>query len=110
VARDNLVDFLARCAAHPAAANETFLVSDGEDLSTSELLRRLGRAMGRPARLLPVPPALLQAGAMALGRRDMAQRLLGSLQLDIAKARGVLEWTPPISVDEGLRRAVVPTE
>ncbi|WP_205710674.1 NAD-dependent epimerase/dehydratase family protein [Hydrogenophaga crocea] len=106
VALDNLVDLLITCIDHPAAANQTFLVSDGEDLSTADLLRRLGRAMNRPARLLPVPPALLQAGAALLGKRDMAQRLLGNLQVDITHTRDTLGWTPPLSVDDGLRRAV----
>jgi nucleoside-diphosphate-sugar epimerase len=106
VALDNLVDLLITCIDHPAAANQTFLVSDGEDLSTAELLRRLGRALNRPARLLPVPPVLLQAGAALLGQRDVAQRLLGNLQVDITHTRDTLGWAPPLSVDEGLRRAV----
>jgi UDP-glucose 4-epimerase len=105
VGLDNLVDFILTCAEDSAAAGETFLVSDGEDLSTSELIRRLARAMGRPARLIPVPPALLSTAAMALGRGDMAQRLFGSLEADITKARTLLGWTPPVSVNEGLRRA-----
>lgn len=105
VALDNLVDLLLTCVDHPAAANQTFLVSDGEDLSTAELLRRMGLAMGRRARLLPVPPALLKLGAMALGKADMVQRLLGSLQVDITHTHQTLGWTPPIGVDEGLRRA-----
>lgn len=105
VAIDNLVDFLVTCLDHPAAADQTFLVSDGEDLSTADLLRRLGRAMNRPARLIPVPTALLRAGAALLGRRDQAQRLLGNLQIDIDHTRTNLGWTPPVSVDEGLRRA-----
>jgi nucleoside-diphosphate-sugar epimerase len=104
VALDNLVDFIIACLDHPAAANQTFLVSDGEDLSTTELLRRMGVALGRPARLIPVPVSLLTAGAALLGRRDIAQRLCGSLQVDISKARTLLGWKPPISVDEGLRR------
>ncbi len=106
VALDNLVDLLITCIDHPAAANQTFLVSDGEDLSTADLLRRLGQAMNKPARLFPVSPALLQLGATALGKRDMAQRLLGNLQVDISHTRETLNWTPPVSVDEGLRRAV----
>ena len=104
VALDNLVDLLITCLDHPAAANQTFLVSDGEDLSTADLLRRLGRAMGHPARLLPVPTGLLWAGARLLGKGDMAQRLLGSLQVDIEHTRRTLGWAPPVSVDEGLRR------
>ena len=106
VALDNLVDLLITCIDHPAAANQTFLVSDGEDLSTTDLLRRLGRAMDKPTRLFPVPPSLLQLGANLLGKGDMAQRLLGNLQVDISHTRDTLNWTPPISVDEGLRRAV----
>lgn len=105
VGLDNLVDFLLLCLEHPAAANQTFLVSDGEDLSTPDLVHRLSRAMDRPARLWPVPPAVLQAGAALLGRRAAAERLCGSLQIDIAKARTLLNWSPPVSVDEGLRRA-----
>ncbi len=104
VALDNLVDLIITCLDHLAAANQTFLVSDGEDLSTTELLRRMGLALGRPARLIPVPSALLEAGAALLGRHDMAQRLCGSLQVDISKTRMLLGWNPPISVDEGLRR------
>ncbi len=105
VALDNLVDFLITCGTHPAAANQTFLVSDGDDLSTSELLRRMARALDRPARLLPVPSAILVAGATLLGKRDFARRLCGSLCVDITKARTVLGWTPPIGVDEALLRA-----
>ena len=103
---DNLVDFIITCLEHPAAANETFLVSDGEDLSTPDLIRRMARAMDRPARLLPVPKSVLMAAAAMLSKRDMAQRLCGSLQVDISKSRALLGWNPPVSVDEGLRRAV----
>ncbi len=106
VALDNLVDLLVTCIDHPAAANQTFLVSDGEDLSTTALLQRMGQALGKPARLLPVPPAWLRWGAMALGKAAVAERLLGSLQVDITHTRQTLGWAPPISVDEGLRRAV----
>jgi len=103
---DNLVDFILTCLEHPAAANETFMVSDGEDLSTPELIRRMARAMNRPALLLPVPKSVLMAAATILGKRDMAQRLCNNLQVDITKSRDLLGWKPPISVDEGLRRAV----
>lgn len=106
VALDNLVDLLITCIDHPAAANQTFLVSDGEDLSTADLLRRLGRTMNKPSRLFPFPHSLLQFGANLLGKGGMAQRLLDNLQVDISHARDILSWTPPISVDEGLRRAV----
>ena len=104
VALDNVVDLIVTCIEHPAAANETFLVSDGEDLSTTELIRRLARAMGRPARLVPVPETVLVTGSMLLGKRAVARRLCGNLQVNISKARKVLGWTPLVSVDEGLRR------
>jgi len=104
VAVDNLVDLIATCIDHPAAANQTFLVSDGEDLSTTQLLQRMGSALGRPARLLPVPASLLEAGAAMLGRRAIAQRLCGSLQVDICKTRERLAWAPPVSVDDALRK------
>ncbi len=104
VALDNLVDLIATCVDHPAAANQTFLVSDGEDLSTTELLRRMGSALGKPARLLPVPCWMLEAGAAMLGKRALSQRLCGSLQVDISKTRELLNWTPPVSVDEALHK------
>lgn len=106
VALDNLVDFIVTCTTHPQAANQTFLISDGEDISTPDLIRGLARASGRPARLLSVPVWALQAGATLLGRGDAVQRLCGNLQVDISKARNLLGWAPPISVEEGLRRAV----
>lgn len=102
VALDNLVDLIATCIEHPAAANQTFLVSDGEDLSTSQLLRRMGGALGRPARLVPVPMWLLEAGGALLGQRALAQRLCGSLQVDISKTRELLNWSPPLGVDGAL--------
>jgi UDP-glucose 4-epimerase len=99
----NLVDLLITCLDHPAAANQTFLVSDGEDLSTTELFVRMAAALGKPARLIPVPAWMLAAGASLLGKRDLSQRLCGSLRVDISKARSMLGWSPPVSVDEGLR-------
>ena len=106
VALDNLVDLLLTCIDHPAAANKTFLVSDGEDLSTTDLLRRLNVAMDNPAFLLPVPLMWLQVAFKMLGKRNMAQRLLDNLQVDISHTCHTLGWKPPISVDEGLLRAV----
>jgi nucleoside-diphosphate-sugar epimerase len=106
VALDNLVDFIVTCISHPQAANQTFLVSDGQDLSTTELVRGMARAAGVPARLLPVPVWALQAGASLLGKGDAVLRLCGNLQVDIAKARSLLGWVPPMSVEEGLRRVM----
>jgi nucleoside-diphosphate-sugar epimerase len=104
VALDNLVDLIITCIDHPNAANQTFLVSDGEDLSTTELLQGVAEAMGKPSRLIPVPAGLLQFGATLLGKKAMAQRLLGSLQVDISKTESLLGWQPPLSVEEGLKR------
>ncbi len=106
VALDNLVDLISTCIAHPKAANQTFLVSDDEDLSTTDLLRRTGKALGKPAHLLPLPTGLLKAGAALFNKNGIYQRLCGSLQVDISKTRFLLDWTPPVSVDEGLRRTV----
>jgi len=102
VALDNLVDLIVTCIDHPRAANQVFLVSDGEDLSTTELLRRTGQVLGRPARLLPVPESLLKLVARLLGKPGIAQRLCGSLQVDISKTRTLLGWTPPVTVDDAL--------
>jgi UDP-glucose 4-epimerase len=104
VALDNLVDLLVLCLTHPAAAGERFLVSDGEDLSTSELLRRLGLALGRPAHLLPVPQGWIEGIARLLGRRDLSQRICGSLQVNIEKTRERLGWVPPVAVDQALAK------
>ena len=106
VALDNLVDLLVRCIDHPAAPGQTFLVSDGEDLSTQELVRRQAKAMGRPVRLVPVPVGLLRAAGRLTGKSKEVERLVSSLQVDIRHTQETLGWTPPVSVDEGLRRAV----
>ena len=104
VALDNLIDLIVTCIDHPAAANQIFLVSDRESLSTDALLRRMGVALGRPARLIPVPVSLLQLGATLLGKSAVAQRLCGSLEIDMSKTRELLGWVPPVSADEGFRR------
>lgn len=108
VAVGNLVDLIATCIDHPRAAQQTFLVSDGEDMSTTELLRRLGDALGRPARLLPVPAAALELAARVAGQGEVARRLFHSLQVDIDKTRQLLDWAPPVSIDEGLRLTAQP--
>lgn len=106
VALDNLVDLIATCALHPAAANQTFLVSDGNDLSTTSLLRQVARSLGKSARLLPVPVWLLTAVATAMGKKAISQRLCGSLQVDITKTCRMLDWTPPVSVEAAMNKTV----
>lgn len=103
VAIDNLISLIVVCIDHPRAANQTFLVGDGEDVSTTDLLRKLASALGKPARLLPIPSGLMQGAAALLGRRNVAQRLFGSLQVDLSKNRALLGWTPPVTLDQGLR-------
>lgn len=103
VALDNLVDLLVTCIDHPAAANQTFMASDGHDLSTTELLQRLGKALDKPARLLPVPASWLKGAATLAGKGGLAQRLCGSLQVDSGKTRELLGWQPPLDVDQALR-------
>ena len=105
VALENLVDLLATCVEHPAAPGQTLLVSDGEDLSTTELLRRLAAALGKRARLVPIPERALILAARSLGAGSIARRLCGSLCVDSAPTRRLLGWAPPVSVDEGLRAA-----
>lgn len=104
IALDNLVDLLVACIEHPSARDQIFLAGDGEDLSTTDLLRRLAAALGVPARLFPVPGWILEAAANLVGKPSVAKRLCGNLQVDISETRRLLGWAPPISVDEGLRR------
>ena len=106
VALDNLVDLITTCLSHPAAANQTFLVSDDEDLSTVDLLKRMGSALGHPARLIYLPTGLLKLGATVMKKPSIYQRLCGSLQADITKTRQLLDWNPPTAVDEGLKLTV----
>lgn len=101
---DNLVDLIITCIYHPAAANQVFLAGDGKDLSTTELLCCIAKAMGKPSRLIPVPQSILMFCARLLGKSGVANRLLGSLQVDISKAQNFLDWEPPYTIYEGLRR------
>ena len=106
IAVDNLVDFILVCMTHPAAGNQTFLISDGQDLSTPELVQGIAYAADVPIRLFPVPLPVLETVGALFGKREAIQRLAGNLQVNISKARILLGWSPPISVEEGLRRAV----
>jgi len=100
---DNLVDLIVASLDHPAAGGRTFLVSDGVDLSTTQLLRNLAAALGRPARLLPVPRPVIEAVARLLGRGAVAQRLCSSLTVDVSQTCTLLNWTPPVSQKSGLK-------
>ena len=104
---DNLVDLLLLCTQHPRAAGQTLLVSDGQDVSTAGLVQQIADALGRPARLLPVPLPWLRLAGRLTGRDAAIQRLCSSLQVEISATCQQLGWTPPVSVAEGMRRAVV---
>lgn len=99
----NLVSAIIACLEHPAAAGRTYLVADGPPVATPELIRRLARALDRPARLVPVPAALMRFAGRLLGRGDAVDRLLGSLAVDDSLIRRELGWVPPYTMDEGLR-------
>ncbi|MFA4970993.1 MAG: SDR family oxidoreductase [bacterium] len=98
---DNLADLIVRCVEHPDAAGETFLVADGEDLSTPDLIQRIAALLGRPARILPCPVGVLRKSAALFGMEDVVDRLCNSLQVSSEKARRVLGWQPSISLVDG---------
>jgi len=103
VSLPNLVNLITTCFDHPAAANQTFLVSDNADISTTELLRCMARSLGKNPRLIPVPTYFLKLITSLLGKHSLAVRLCGSLQVDIRKTQTLLNWNPPISLDEGIK-------
>lgn len=110
VSLENLSSLITLCLEHPNAANQTFLVSDGEDISTADLLSRLSLAMGQSSRLIAVPTKLIEIGASILGKKNLAQQLIGNLQVDIKNTHKLLNWTPPQSLNEGLKIAVSGSE
>ncbi len=103
---ENLVDLILTAIHQPKAANKILMVSDGHDVSTPELLKEIGNAADAPARLFPLPPGLLYSGATLLGRRSVANRLLGNLQVDISETRTLLGWSPPVTFSDAIRRTV----
>lgn len=104
VALDNLVDFIIHCIDHPKASNEIFLISDGEDVSTTELLQKVAKAFDKRALLLPIPVSWMTLAAKLLGKADVANRLFGSLQVDSSKAHELLGWEPIITMDGQLEK------
>ncbi|MCG6202521.1 UDP-glucose 4-epimerase family protein [Psychromonas antarctica] len=104
VSVDNLVDLITTCIDHPNAANQTFLVSDDEDVSTSQLLSNMAIALEAPNRLLPVPSSWFTFAARLIGKPAISQRLCGSLQVDISKTKELLNWTPPYSAAECMKK------
>lgn len=102
----NLVDALILCATHPVAAGQTYLVSDGEDVSTPQLIRAIASAMRRPDRVFPFPLSLMRSAASVLGRSSVVDRLTQSLEVDSGKIRKELGWRPPYSMQQGLQETV----
>ncbi len=100
---ENLASALVCCAIHPNAAGQTYLVSDDEDISTPDLIRRLAAALGRPARLLPFPPSLMRFAGKLFGKSDAVERLVGSLTIDSSKIWRELGWKPPYTMEQGLK-------
>lgn len=102
----NLVDFIITCITNPAAANQTFLISDGCDLSTVELIQRIAHLMGKPSRIFPLHLGLLELGFSMFSKKELFKRICCSLQVDISKAKKLLGWTPPNTIDEELTKTV----
>jgi nucleoside-diphosphate-sugar epimerase len=102
LALDNLVSFISETILNPLASNQRFLLSDGKDVSTTQLLKLLAKGMGKSSLLIPIPMFILRTAAQFLGASSAADRLLGSLQIDSSKARQLLQWQPPLSVEEGI--------
>jgi nucleoside-diphosphate-sugar epimerase len=103
---ENLVSLILCCVKHPAAANQLFLVSDGYDLSTPDLIVNLAKALGVKPRLIPIHQKIIEFSSIVIGKKNLAQRLCGNLQVDITKARQLLNWEPPYTVEEGLKKTV----
>jgi len=103
---DNLLDLIICCIQHPKAAGKTFLVSDGEDVSTSDLIKKLSKLMNRSPRLFQVPQSIIQLIGRLVGKSSEIKRLLGSLRIDNSYAREILGWSPAFSLDESLEKAV----
>ena len=103
---ENLVDFIVNSIEHPAAANQTFLVSDNHDLSLSSLLKLIRKSMNKPIRLIPVPVFLFKLAGLIFRKQDVVDRLVGDLQIDSNKTMSLLNWKPPYTVDQGIQATV----
>ncbi|MCW8348145.1 NAD-dependent epimerase/dehydratase family protein [Vibrio sp. ZSDZ65] len=103
---DNLVDAIICCTSHPLAANQTFLVTDDDDVSTTQLLRILAQAYNKHITLLSIPTTWLTRLLRMLGKKNMAERLFGSLQFDISHIKQTLKWTPPYSFEQGIQKTI----
>ena len=107
VAIENVVDLIITCIEHPAASNQVFLVSDGDDMSTTDLCKKMASALGVSVILLPIPQFIIEVSAALIGKKSISDRLCGSLRVDISKAKNMLGWTPPMGVDEALLKTAI---
>lgn len=103
---ENLIDFIALCITHPKAANETFLISDDEDVSTTTLIRTIRTTLGLPSLLLPIPRSWMVFMLCLIGRKSLLTRLCGNLQVDITKAKTLLGWKPPFTFEQGIKNTI----
>jgi UDP-glucose 4-epimerase len=103
---ENLVDFIITCASHPKAANQTFLISDDKDVSTTELIQTIRQSLGLPALLIPMPQKWLVYLLNLIGKNSLAIRLCGNLQVDISKAKTLLDWKPPYTFKQGIQKTI----
>ncbi len=103
---DNLSDLILMGCEHPLASGQTFLASDDHDVSTTQLIRTIAQSMGKSPRLIPIPMSWIQAGASALKKKHIAQRVCGNLQVDIGLTKEILGWKPPVSFEQGIKRTV----
>ncbi|WP_337911632.1 SDR family oxidoreductase [Vibrio cholerae] len=104
VSINNLIDLIVTCINHPKAANQVFLVSDDHDVSTSEMVRELAIALGKPTWQLPVPIWCYKLFGKLFGKSDIVDRLTGSLQVDISHTKETLGWKPPQTLQEGFKQ------
>ncbi|KOY60624.1 nucleoside-diphosphate sugar epimerase [Photorhabdus heterorhabditis] len=102
VALDNLVDLVITCIDHPNAANQTFLISDDQDVSTTEFMKKIANALGKPSKLIPIPMGFIRFVAGIIGKKSVAERLCNSLQIDISHTKYTLNWVPPVTMEQQL--------
>ncbi|MEZ9503055.1 UDP-glucose 4-epimerase family protein [Vibrio sp. 10N.286.51.B11] len=103
---DNLSDLILTCCEHPSAPGYTFLASDDQDVSTTQLMQTIAHAIGKSPRLIPIPMSWIQAGSSVLNRQHIAQRICGNLQVEIGLTKEILGWNPPVSFEQGIKRTV----
>ncbi|GEM80862.1 UDP-glucose 4-epimerase family protein [Vibrio superstes] len=103
---DNLVDLMLICCSNPRAAGNVFMVSDDNDVSTSELLKQVAHSMKKPNRMIPIPETWLKFASSVLGKKDVGQRLCSSLQVDLSSTKRALDWTPPVPFERGIQETV----